>query len=165
MAQERGNGDGHDSDLVLKALHEVVAEVHGVATELRGTNSRLDRVESVLTTRLERVEGVLLETRQEQRETNARLGKVEAGVAELRVGLDGVSRGLDGVREDLDGVREDLEGVRGGLADLRGEVHEGFADLGQKIESAADRDRHLEQSVQQLGERVARLEARSPEPR
>ena len=96
---------------MVKALHEVVAEVQIVATELRGTNARLEQV----TSRLDRVEQVLIETRQEQ---------------------------------------------RAGFAELRGEVHEGFAELGQKIDSAADRDRHLEQSVQELGERVAALEAR-----
>ncbi len=134
MAPKRGNGSGSSSDPILEALHQVVAEghvvatgVHVVATELRGTNSRLERVEDALTSRLDRVEKVLIETRQEQR----------AGFAELRGGLD----------------------------DLRGEVHEGFAELGQKIDSAATRDRHLEHSVRQLGERVAKLEARSPEPR
>jgi BMFP domain-containing protein YqiC len=83
---------------------------------------------------LDRVEGVLLETRQDVRETNAKLGKLETE-------------------------------VRAGFADLRAEIHEGFADVGQKLDSAADRDRHLEDRVQQLGDRVARLEARNPEPR
>ncbi len=148
MAPKRGNGNGSSEDPIVKALHEVVAEVHVVATELKGTNSRLDRVEGALSTRLDRVEKVLVETRQEMR----------AGFAELRGGLDEVRGGLDEVRGGIDEVRSGLDG-------LRGEVHEGFAELGQKIESAADRDRHLAQSVQQLGERVARLEARQPEPR
>jgi chromosome segregation ATPase len=138
MASKRGNGDRSSEDPVVKALHEVVAEVHVVATELKGTNARLDRVEGALSTRLDRVEKVLVETRQEVRTGFAALrGEMETGFTELGSGLD----------------------------DLRGEVHEGFAELGQKIDSAADRDRHLEQSVQQLGERVARLEARQPEPR
>jgi predicted nucleic acid-binding Zn-ribbon protein len=152
MAPKRGNGNGSSEDPVVKALHEVVAEVHVVATELKGTNSRLDRVEGALSTRLDRVEKVLVETRQEQRAGFAALrGEMETGFTELRTGLDEVRGGIDEVRSGLDG--------------LRGEVHEGFAELGQKIDSAADRDRHLEQSVQQLGERVAKLEARSPEPR
>jgi hypothetical protein len=55
--------------------------------------------------------------------------------------------------------------VVGRLTRVEGEVHEGFAELGEKIESAADRDRHLEDSVRDLGERVARLERRNPESR
>ncbi len=74
--------------------------------------------------------------------SNARLERLE------EVSLDN-RRGLREVREEL--------------ANVRGEVHEGFADLGQKIVSAAERDSRLEGYVRALAERVARLEsARTP---
>jgi ABC-type transporter Mla subunit MlaD len=97
---------------------------------------------------------------------------LDAVVAELRGLRDDTNARFESVEQVLRGhtrqlgeVVDRLGRVETGLADLRGEVHEGFAELGDKIESAADRDRHLETSVQQLGERVARLEARSGEPR
>ena len=84
MASKRRNGGGNGQDPTVKALHAVVAEVRGVATELRGlredTNSRFREADA----RMERVEGVLLDTRHELRETNVRLGKVEAGLEDLR---------------------------------------------------------------------------------
>jgi ABC-type transporter Mla subunit MlaD len=94
--------------------------------------------------------------------------RVHEVVAELRVTntrLDSVEQVLRGHGRQLGEVVERLDRVETGLADLRGEVHEGFAGLGQKFESAAARDRRLEDGLQQLGERVARLEGRDPESR
>jgi uncharacterized protein (DUF3084 family) len=100
------------------------------------------------------------------------VAEVHVVASELRgtnARLDQVTTRLDRVEQVLVETRQEQRAgfaeLRGGLEDLRGEVHEGFAKLGQKIDSAADRDRHLEQSVQQLGERVAKLEARSADPR
>lgn len=94
----------------------------------------------------------------EVRTINTRLESVEQV-------LRGHTRQLGEVVDRLGRVEGRLEHVETGLADLRGEVHEGFASLGAKIESAATRDRRLEDGLQQLGERVARLEGRNPEPR
>ncbi len=118
MAGKRGNGGSNGNDPILTALHEVVAE-------LRGTNVRL-----------ERVEGVLLETRQEQRETNFRLGKVEERLETTNARLGQVEERIETTNARLGRVEERLENIR----DLAG---------GQ---------------YRLLEERVAKLEARLPLP-
>lgn len=87
--------------------------------------------------------------------------ELTAEVRTLHVGQRETNARLESVEQVLRGHGRQLGEVVDRLARLEGEVHEGFADLGQKIESAAERDRHLEESVQQLGERVARLEAQA----
>ena len=86
--------------------------------------------------------------------TNTRLESVEQV-------LRGHGRQLEALHAGQAETNACLAKVEDGLADLRAEVHEGFAELGSKIVSAAERDRHLEEDVRELGERVARLEARS----
>ena len=104
---------------------------------------------------------------------NGRGGKTEDAMLEV---LKAIHQSVETSRAEL---RAELQGVRGevrqtnvrlakleaGFADLRGELHEGFADLGSKIDSSAARDRHLEEHVRELGERVAKLEARTSETR
>ncbi len=74
MAQQRGNGGGNGQDPMLKALHDVVAEVRGMALELRGLRTDTNA-------RFERVETVLLETRHDLRDLRA---EVHTGFADLR---------------------------------------------------------------------------------
>jgi hypothetical protein len=69
------------------------------------------------------------------------------------------------VEQVLRGHGRQLGDLASGLIDFRAEVHEGVTGLVQKIESAAARDRRLEDGLHQLGERIARLEGRNPEPR
>lgn len=72
--------------------------------------------------------------------------------------LEALETGQRGIEQVLRGHGEQLKALHQGLSDLRGDVHEGFAELGSKIVSAVERDRRLE-------ERVAKLEAPTPEPR
>ncbi len=100
-----------------------------------------------------------------QGETNSHLEAVEQVLRGHTRQLGEVVDRLGRVEGRLERVEEHLGHLDSGLAGLRAEVHEGFAELGEKIESAASRDRRLEDGLQQLGERVARLEGRNPEPR
>jgi ABC-type transporter Mla subunit MlaD len=101
----------------------------------------------------------------EVRTVNTRLESVEQVLRGHGRQLGEVVERLDRVEGVAGEVVERLDRVETGLADLRGEVHEGFAGLGQKLDSATARDRRLEDGLQQLGERVARLEGRDPESR
>jgi hypothetical protein len=84
---------------------------------------------------------VVAELRGLRADTNTRFESVEQV-------LRAHSRQLEEVVGRLGSMDGRLGRVENGLADLRAEVHEGFAELGAKIESAADRDRHLEEKIQ-----------------
>jgi hypothetical protein len=61
--------------------------------------------------------------------------------ADTNTRVESVEQVLRGHSRELSEVVDRLGRVEGGLTDLRGKVHEGFAELGEKIDSAADRDR------------------------
>ncbi len=81
-------------------------------------------------------------------ELTAEVRTLHAGQNETNARLESVEQVLRGHGRQLSELANGLSELANGLADLRGEVHEGFAELGQKIESAAERASHLEKSVQ-----------------
>ncbi len=122
---ESGQENGQNATVAV--LHEVVAELRGLRAD---TNTRFESVEQVLrghSRQLEEVVGRLGRMDERLGSMDGRLGRVEGHLERMEVRLGRVENGL---------------------ADLRAEVHEGFAELGAKIDSAADRDRHLEEKIQ-----------------
>ncbi len=87
-----------------------------------------------------------------QSATVAVLHEVVAELRGLRADTNSRFESMDtrfeSIEQVLRGQARQLGEVVAGVADLRAEVHEGFAELGEKIESAAARDRHLEEKIQ-----------------
>ena len=150
MAKKSGNGNGHGNgkDPVVTAIHELTAELRTTRAEWRAE-----------------LHGLRLETAEGFAKSNARFESIEQVLRGHGRQLEALHAGQAEIRDEARQTNARLAKVEDGLAGLRAEVHEGFAELGQKITSAAERDRHLEGDLRTLGERVARLEARVPETR